>query len=240
MPAPTLRISGHSGQAAFTLIELLAVVAIIGVLATLVVVSMGSVRASARNAGCLSTLRQYGVAFNLYAAENRDVFPQGSSATPKWYSAVAPFMGALDSASQSKAGTCPELFARFPEYASYFTGTTKVEDRRGYQYNRYLNRGNAGVAPIPRSAIANPSSTFLLWEGVGVGSDSSNISGYPGGSYYYPKYRHGGKMNLLMVSGAVTTRVGVSNPDEAVTDESLPFEAGGINWKRSGEPFYFQ
>jgi len=75
---------------------------------------------------------------------------------------------------------------------------------------------------------------------VGVGPDSGNISGYPGGSFYYPKYRHAGKMNLLMVSGEVATRVGTQNPDEAQTDISLPAAEGGINWKKSGEPFYFQ
>ena len=46
-------------------------------------------------------------------------------------------------------------------------------------------------------------------------------------------------MNVLTVSGAVVTREGVYNPDEAVTDDSLPFEQGGINWKKAGEPFYY-
>jgi prepilin-type N-terminal cleavage/methylation domain-containing protein len=227
-------------KAGFTLVELLASLAIVGVLAALLIGAVGKVQASARNAGCLNVLRQYGTAFHLYAGENKDIFPQGSSSNPKWFSSLAPYMGAQTSAAQSKVGTCPELFARFSEYESYFNENTAKEDRRGYQFNRYLNRGVADVAPIPRKAIAHPSRTVLLWESVGVGSDSGNISGYPGGSYYYPKYRHGGKMNLLMVSGEVTTRTGINDPNEAVTDTSIPAAEGGINWKKSGEPFYFQ
>jgi|GEM_PF-2654123 prepilin-type N-terminal cleavage/methylation domain-containing protein len=224
----------------FTLIELCVSTAIIGLLVTLLVVATTRIQASATASGCLHVLRQYGAAFNLYAADNNDTFPSGAS-SEKWYSTLAPYMGATNAIKQARGGTCPELARRFNQYADYFTGGVRREDRRGYQYNRYLNPGTEGSEPIRRAALADRlSRTLLLWEGVGVGSDSRHISGYPGGSYTYPKYRHHGTMNLLMTSGEVVSRKGVYNPDERVADAALPVEEGGINWKKSGDPFYFK
>lgn len=62
-------------RAAFTLIELLTVIAIVGVLAGILIATVGSVRANARTAVCQSNLRQMGAAFLLYAADNRGQLP---------------------------------------------------------------------------------------------------------------------------------------------------------------------
>lgn len=60
---------------AFTLVELLAVIAIIGVLAALVFLATGRVRQSARTAQSLSNLRSIGVGVNLWAGDNRGKYP---------------------------------------------------------------------------------------------------------------------------------------------------------------------
>ncbi|MDR1283252.1 MAG: prepilin-type N-terminal cleavage/methylation domain-containing protein [Opitutaceae bacterium] len=233
----------------FTLVELLVVIAIIGILAGIIIPVAGRVRESARAVACVSVLRQYGVAFNMFAVDNKDCFPTGSS-SPAWHQQLNGYMSAIEGKPgrimSARAGTCPSLAVRFSEYAAYFSGTTNEEDRRGYQYNRYLNRDTTSGDPpvpvpaVPFSAIPAPSRTLMLWESMGVGTDSKNISGYPGGSYYYPKYRHRGKMNCLMVSGAVVTRRGNHDADETKTDTSIDYAAGGINWAKEGEPFFFK
>jgi len=61
--------------AAFTLIELLVVIAIIGVLAALLLPALSRTKARARNAACLSQLRQLGAATRLYTDENNNTLP---------------------------------------------------------------------------------------------------------------------------------------------------------------------
>lgn len=60
---------------AFTLIELLTVIAIIGILAAILIPVVGAGRERARRAACMSNLRQIGVAAHLYAMENDDRLP---------------------------------------------------------------------------------------------------------------------------------------------------------------------
>lgn len=64
---------------AFTLIEVLVVVAIIALLISILMPSLGRARASARSTQCLSNERQFGVAITAYAVSNKDWVPRGSN-----------------------------------------------------------------------------------------------------------------------------------------------------------------
>lgn len=59
----------------FTLIELLATIAIIGILAAIVLVTVGEVRASAKQTKSISNQRQIGIAFLTYMAEHKNQPP---------------------------------------------------------------------------------------------------------------------------------------------------------------------
>jgi prepilin-type N-terminal cleavage/methylation domain-containing protein len=61
-------------RGAFTLIELLVVVAVIAILIAILAPSLGAAREQARRAKCLSNLRQQGIAWFAYFAENKDQF----------------------------------------------------------------------------------------------------------------------------------------------------------------------
>lgn len=59
----------------FTLIELLVVVAIIGILASLLLPSLGKARESSKRAVCKSNLHQIGIAIHNYADSNNNKIP---------------------------------------------------------------------------------------------------------------------------------------------------------------------
>ena len=65
----------------FTLIELLVVVAIIGVLMSLLMVVISMVREQARTVNCMSNMRQLGIVFSCFAADNKGSIPGSESDT---------------------------------------------------------------------------------------------------------------------------------------------------------------
>src|SRR5689334_1318595 len=61
---------------AFTLIELLVVIAVIAVLAAILFPVFSQAREKARQANCLSSLKQLSLALFLYAQDNDETFPR--------------------------------------------------------------------------------------------------------------------------------------------------------------------
>jgi hypothetical protein len=75
---------------AFSLIELLVVTALIAVLSGLLVPAVARARLRGLDLGCLTNLRQWGVATHLFAMENQDLLPKdgalgGQSINEGWY-----------------------------------------------------------------------------------------------------------------------------------------------------------
>ena len=82
-----MHAKNHRG---FTLLELLVVLAIIAIVASLTLPALGRARLKVRGTGCLNNLRQWGLATQLFAADNddrlpRDGTPNGTSTDEGWY-----------------------------------------------------------------------------------------------------------------------------------------------------------
>jgi prepilin-type processing-associated H-X9-DG protein/prepilin-type N-terminal cleavage/methylation domain-containing protein len=90
---------------AFTLIELLTVIAIIGILAAILIPVVGNVRAAARLTNCTSNVRQWAKANLLHAEDHDGKIPWDGGANPNpanrtllegtlpWWNALPPYVG---------------------------------------------------------------------------------------------------------------------------------------------------
>jgi prepilin-type N-terminal cleavage/methylation domain-containing protein/prepilin-type processing-associated H-X9-DG protein len=78
---------------AFTLIELLTVIAIIGILAAIIIPTVGSVRDAAKASACISGVRQIALAAVVYANENKNLLPNaGTGNDPAWARTLAAYI----------------------------------------------------------------------------------------------------------------------------------------------------
>ncbi|HEV2452647.1 MAG TPA: prepilin-type N-terminal cleavage/methylation domain-containing protein, partial [Verrucomicrobiae bacterium] len=67
--------SNWKNRDGFTLIELLVVIAIIAIIAAILLPVLNQARERAQQAACLSNLRQWGLADNLYIDDNSSLYP---------------------------------------------------------------------------------------------------------------------------------------------------------------------
>jgi prepilin-type N-terminal cleavage/methylation domain-containing protein/prepilin-type processing-associated H-X9-DG protein len=74
---------------AFTLVELLVVVAIISILAAMLLPALARARGRAQTAKCLSNLRQLGIGCVLYEGDNGDRLPETSHQAASWIGKLA-------------------------------------------------------------------------------------------------------------------------------------------------------
>lgn len=87
---------------AFTLIELLTVIAILGALAAILFPALGAVRTQAKQAQCVSNLRQIGIALAAYADAHRGAFPETTHGAVSnleavsWIYTLKPYLGNVD------------------------------------------------------------------------------------------------------------------------------------------------
>lgn len=133
----------RAGRGAFTLVELLIVIAIVGVLAATISGVLGVASKRGKVAKCAGNLRQLTAATMLYAADNDAALPltgDAPYASPPWYNPVASYVGsgmktgstiALDpgKASANKIFQCPGYTGAVVREVSYAPSVTWTNNR---------------------------------------------------------------------------------------------------------------
>ena len=140
-------------RAAFTLVELLVVVAIIAVLIGLLLPMIAGARKQANRTACLANLRSIGHGFNIYLAENRQNLPHlfwnAGGATPDlmWHGFWAGILA--DQGMPMSKMTCPEASEPLPG---------NINNGYGAAFNAW-----SGQYSTPGTAIRYPGAPLTLF-----------------------------------------------------------------------------
>lgn len=144
----------------FTLVEMLVVLAIISILAMLLLPTLNSSLAAARELSCLTSLRQLGVGWSGYTQDN-GAFPVSDDSYLRYWLALGSYMSAQTGSSSSLP------YYKCPQEA----------DRNHYSYaaNYYIpnSRSSSGVekvrtAGLRPSLVSNTSQKILMGDSLSV------------------------------------------------------------------------
>jgi len=138
-------------QTAFTLLELLVVITIIGLVAALLLPSLGTAKERARRATCKTRLRQLTLCCHMYADDNRQWLPSGASNNGPNDDHIPVISNVTSNNLMAYLKTRTMLVC--PGFAKLFTGSTSFEkEGAGYGfvmgYNYHGGHTNTPWAPL--------------------------------------------------------------------------------------------
>ena len=199
------------------------VIAIVAVLAALLFPAYGRVMQGAANAGCVSNLRQIGMASNLFASDHNQFYPSAwdSSLGIDYDQYLQPYLSQAFS-NQKNLWICPG--------AVYQTNLEGLRYMGTYSLHNRLSNYLGSVTSIPRSRVPRPTQVILIGDGsqcyasrrsevafwnpgdmtntsapltskptAGTGPDVDTWAGQG-----WLRYRHNGGVNVVMVDGHIT------------------------------------
>jgi len=209
MESPALS-NASSRTRAFSLVELLVVIAIIAILAAIVLPALSSGKQKALQTDCAQNLKQWGLAFRMYADDNGDFLPrrgQGVQILAKidrpedWFNCLPGYFGPGSFQMMVSNNAVPIAHSK-----SIFI--CAAAENPGATY--FLPYGmNMNLCPwnLPTQTkfadVQRPEITVAMADAPGPYSAT-----FPSANPYSPKARHGTKLNVLFLSGRVQSFAG--------------------------------
>ncbi|HWA10722.1 MAG TPA: prepilin-type N-terminal cleavage/methylation domain-containing protein [Opitutaceae bacterium] len=230
LPPPRPPFTRRLRLSAFTLIELLTVIAIIGILAAIIIPTVGKVRETAQRTVDANNLREIVKAAMIYAGDNNDRLPDpqalaatfpGSAAVHRFPAALARH-GALTDPSFYFARNDPLFNGTYPAAILAPGNAQRNQLDPDFTAGRYLSwefvgglkMGDPATTPVVYSRGLTAAGT---WDpATGVYRDAGGYVAYLGGSVvFYPS-----------VEGKLVS----NNSGQAVSDlrEAVPFSAAAF------------
>jgi len=174
-------MSNRRSQPAFTLIELLTVIAIIAVLAGLLFPVFLTARGKAREISCVSNLRQIGLAIRMYAQDYDELYPWAVDPTDKYtpeiwspypeFQAQIPFMPMMHEALQPYVRS--QALFRCPSDSGYdvedFTGMPLDARPSSYQKfgTSYNFRTEIAFRHLGEASMRDPTGVNVMFDASG-------------------------------------------------------------------------
>lgn len=186
----------------FTLIELLVVIAIIAILAAILFPVFSRAREKAKQASCVSNMKQLGLAIQMYVQDYDEMFPPVAYVLSDWASSFFPLY--LDPYVKNRQlWRCPSR----PDPWSYTTTGRNVAYGYPCGFVTATWRGcpmytGAGIG-VNISQVQSPSETVMLAESKENGGGTNRGYYRTAQNNVYSIYPHNEGRNILLVDGHV-------------------------------------
>lgn len=194
----------------FTLIELLLVIAVIAILAALLLPVLSSAKEKARTTQCANNLRQWGLAYQMYANDNEDFLPRRGQGiqvlaqidrSEDWFNCLPHYFGLSSFQLMVTNNVKPAAHSQ-----SVFICPT-ADDPGGtyflpYGMNMNLCPWNLPVA-TKLNQVVQPSYVVAMADAPG-----QYASTFPSVQPYSIVARHAARVNLLFLAGQVQSFAG--------------------------------